>query len=532
MPEHAAPPRPLETRRIDPLVATIVFVAALTAIRLTVLALTPLELYPEEAQYWLWSRHLALGYFSKPPMIAWLIRASTLIGGEGTFWVRLPAPIVHGLAALALQRAGARLYDGWSGFWAAILYSLAPGVQLSSGAVATDAPLLLFLSLGLWAYAGFVTAVDRRTSIRCAIGIGVSLGLAFLSKYAAAYAVIGLALHAAIDRETRRRWRGPEFLAAAATCLVLLAPHLAWNLRHGFETVAHLADNADWSGAAARPAAHHALAASLRNAPGFLLAQFGVFGPVPFAAFLIAAVAILRRPAGSLPADRLLLSLALPPLVIVIVQAAVSRANANWAGAAYPAAAVLIAAWLLRRRATLALAAASASQGLIAVVLAGAVSSPALADAAGLANSFKRARGWAASEAIIEQQVAAAAAAGRPFTAVAVSDRFLFNALAYYGRDVFGRQGAPPLRMWVREARPHNEAESDSPLAPSVGDSVLFADLGPAYRSEEMADFRTVEPLGEWTITLDPRHVRRMFLFVGQSYERRPRDPRTGLPVH
>ena len=48
---------------------------ALTALRLAALFATPLELYPDEAQYWLWSRTLDWGYYSKPPMIAWLIWA-------------------------------------------------------------------------------------------------------------------------------------------------------------------------------------------------------------------------------------------------------------------------------------------------------------------------------------------------------------------------------------------------------------------------------------------------------------------------
>ena len=46
-------------------------------LRLLTLFGTPLELYPDEAQYWLWSRTLAFGYYSKPPLIAWSIWAST-----------------------------------------------------------------------------------------------------------------------------------------------------------------------------------------------------------------------------------------------------------------------------------------------------------------------------------------------------------------------------------------------------------------------------------------------------------------------
>lgn len=516
---------------ISPFQATLAFVAALTAVRLAVLAATPLELYPEEAQYWLWSRHLAFGYFSKPPMIAWLIGFATAIGGDGTFWIRLPAPLLHGFAALAIQRAGARIYGGWIGFLAALLYSLAPGVELSGVAIATDAPLLFFCALALWAYAGFVTADDRASASRCAAGLGLSIGLGILSKYAALYFVAGLALHALADREARRRWRPIELLLAMGFGLLAAAPNLIWNLAHGFETVRHLADNADWGAqpTVSEQAGHHHRTSSnmLTQAPGFILSQFGVFGPVPFAVFLLACADVLRgRTARE---DRLPLAVAAPPLVLVLGQAIVSRANANWAAVAYVPASLLTAAWMFRRRAWRALAAAVVSQAALAALLAAAAVSPAFADRIGFANSFKRARGWAAADAVIEGQ-ADLASRGARVTTVAVSDRFLFNALAYYGRDAFGRS-APPLAMWVRMDRPHNEAESAHPLTPEQGQRVLFGDTGPAYRAEEIADFASVRPLGTWRIRLDRKHTRDLFLFVGEAYRRRPRDPRTGLPI-
>jgi len=50
-------------------------------------------LFVDEAQYWDWSRDLAWGYFSKPPVLAALIRVSTALGAmawpacAGWWWV-------------------------------------------------------------------------------------------------------------------------------------------------------------------------------------------------------------------------------------------------------------------------------------------------------------------------------------------------------------------------------------------------------------------------------------------------------------
>jgi hypothetical protein len=37
-----------------------------------------LELHPDEAYYWLWSVHLAPGYYDHSPMVAYFIKITTL----------------------------------------------------------------------------------------------------------------------------------------------------------------------------------------------------------------------------------------------------------------------------------------------------------------------------------------------------------------------------------------------------------------------------------------------------------------------
>ena len=70
-------------------------VLAITGLRLLWLALQPADLYPDEAQYWIWSQQLAFGYYSKPPLVAWLIRLTTGLFGDSEFAIRLSAPLLH-----------------------------------------------------------------------------------------------------------------------------------------------------------------------------------------------------------------------------------------------------------------------------------------------------------------------------------------------------------------------------------------------------------------------------------------------------
>ncbi|MBU4433296.1 MAG: glycosyltransferase family 39 protein [Alphaproteobacteria bacterium] len=497
---------------------TLGLVGVLTILRLAALFATPFELYPDEAQYWLWSRTLDFGYFSKPPMIAWLIWATTAIGGDAEAWVRVSALLLHAGTALVIHRIARKLYGGWTGLAAAAFYVLMPGVQLSSGVITTDAPLLFFLSLTIWAYVELPDATPRRR-LRLAAALGAALGLAFLSKYAAIYGVVGLAAHLAGSRAARRVWTPLMAAACLATLAVVLAPNLVWNLSHHFATLEHTAANANWNAKRLF---------NILELIAFIGSQFGVFGPVPFAALAGGAIWLgLKRQLTA--ADGLLLCLALPPLLTVAVQAFVSRANANWAVAAYVPGAILAAAWLLRWNARRWLLAGVAIQAAFCAVFMVCMVNPHIADALGAANSFKRVRGWdQGAQAIIARAREEQAKGG--LTAVALDDRFLFNAVAYYGRAYFGKPGAPPLKMWVHEAKPQNQAEAQVPLTEALGRRALIASLEGVYRPEIEQDFGRVSDLEIIRVRLDRRHVRRADLFIAEDFRPLPRDPATGLP--
>ena len=492
----------------------LILALALTCARIAVLFVTPLELYPDEAQYWLWSRDLAFGYYSKPPMLAWLIGLTTSIGGDGEAWVRLSSPILHLGTTLVLFEVGRRLYDARTGLWTAILYALMPGVQLSAGIASTDAPLLFFTSLALLAYVRF----QSTPSAGWAVAAGLALGAAFLSKYAALYVLLGLMLHLVWSAQARRAWKPLTILLAAVGFALVAAPNLIWNALNDFSTVAHTADNANWRwGDLFHPA----------EMVEFLASQLMVLGPVPLVVLILGAFAASRRWRETPQADRLLLCFAVPPLVLVTLQALLSRANANWAGIAYVPAVVLVAAWLLRDRRTRVLWAGVAFQAVVALMVLVLAAWPALADRIGLGGSFKRVRGWETGA----HRILDAAEALGPRAVIAADDRFLFNSLAYYGRERLAGPDAPVLRMWVREAHANNQAEATAPLTPEMGARVLMASTETRFRHEFVADFRGFSGWRDISVRLDPTRSRDVAVGVGEDFRPRPRDPVTGLPT-
>ena len=492
-------------------------VAGLTLVRLIALFRTPLELYPDEAQYWLWSRTLAFGYFSKPPVIAWAIWASTAFGGDAEPWVRLPAVLFQAGAAFVVFAIGRRLYGPKVALAATALYALAPAIQLSATVVATDAPLLFFIGLTLSAYTALQGAAGR-ARLALAAGLGAALGLAFLSKYAAVYALIGIGLHLALSPSARRTWSAGSAALALGVFALVLAPNLAWNAAHGFATLQHTAADAHWAGRKLF---------NLAELGRFLGEQFAVFGPIPFAVLAVGTglLAWRRRLAAS---DVLLLCFTLPPIAIVAVQAFVSRANANWSGASYLPGAILVAAWLIRWRSRKLLIAAIGMQAAMAAAFVAAVISPRIVDSLGGSNGLKRARGWDQTAQVVVRRARTEQLGG--LTAIAVNNRFLYYALAYYGRDYFREPLAAPLTMWLRGTAAGNQAEASAPLTPARGGRVLSVAYESWFNTEMAADFTKVQDPQIDDIFLDRKHQRRVDMFLGLGFAPKPRNPKTGYP--
>lgn len=306
-------------------------VLLVTALRVLVLSSNGYPLYGDEAQYWAWSRHLDWGYYSKPPLIAWLIRLGTAWLGNGEFGVRALSPFVHGGTALLIYQIGRRLYDARTGFWSALVYASLPAVSLSSLLMSTDVPLLFFWALGFYCH---LRATEAGGDRRWWLGVGAAIGLGTLSKYSMALFVPSMLLHLWVARRDLLRTKLPWL--AIALGFVLVLPNIVWNAANGFVSYLHTADNANLHGSLLHP----------DKLLEFLGGQLGVFGP---ALFLILLALLVFRFSSLLrdPKRWLLTAFILPQLGLALAVAFMSRANANWAAPIYVSGTVLVTGWAL-----------------------------------------------------------------------------------------------------------------------------------------------------------------------------------------
>jgi 4-amino-4-deoxy-L-arabinose transferase-like glycosyltransferase len=295
-------------------------------VRLIGLQLSATDLYVDEAQYWVWAQDPAWGYFSKPPLVAWLIAAAEPICGSGPACVRTPSVLIWAAIPMIIAAIGTTLGGRSVGLWAGLCALLAPGAAFSARVLSTDPPLLLFWSLALLA---FVRLRAGGAGWGAVLAVGIGLGL--LSKYAMAYFLGGLILAALVDPASRRALRRPAVWLGIVAGLAMLGPNLLWNLDNGLVTVRHTAENATDSGGALD------VLGSLEQGLAFVAAQFGLAGPVVFAALLLAGARWSRLS----PERRVMLAFSAPVFVAITIVALANGANANWAAAGLVGAFVL-----------------------------------------------------------------------------------------------------------------------------------------------------------------------------------------------
>ena len=374
-----------------------IFFWGLLAFRASMVFLLPLDLSPDEAYYWEWSRRIAWGYYSKPPLVAWVIWLFSHAAGDCTACIRLAATLCASLATLFTYLLARSMYGEKTGFWAALLSAAVPASAVLALVITIDAPPMAFWGAALYR---LWRSVEDRPAWWAATGLAA--GLAMLAKQTAVAFWPLAFLFLAVSPQHRRLLRSPAPYLSAALSLLMLVPTLAWNMDHGWITLRHTE--------------HHfkglegGVSLSPSSALEFLLSQAGIISPLIWAAVWAAMLKPLAKASACGARERFLLVFSLPPLAGITLLSLFQRVNANWPAPFYTTAVILAAAWLAAREGRPSSGAVDAAFRPSVTAATGALLT-LLLYAAGFAGNMLpidpayRLRGWKESAAAIEAAI-------------------------------------------------------------------------------------------------------------------------------
>ena len=134
-------------------IGAVLIILATTLIRFWFVYSGQTNLYTDEAQYWDWSRTLQLSYYSKGPLIAYVIRFWTKIFGSTEPGVRFGAVINTFLMQLIIFWGLARM---WSrpklAFWSLVVANTMPLFIVAGVLMTTDNLLILFWLIAFFTF--------------------------------------------------------------------------------------------------------------------------------------------------------------------------------------------------------------------------------------------------------------------------------------------------------------------------------------------------------------------------------------------
>jgi hypothetical protein len=235
-------------------------------------------------------------------------------------------------------------------------------------------------------------------------------------------------------------------------------------------------------------------------------------GPILFGAFLVIVWRAFRT-RHAYP-DDMLLSFSVPLIGVILVQALLSRAHANWAAPAYVAATVLVIATMVREgswgwlKASFAVNIAAMVIMVFGAVTAGRLELPVKSD------PYARVLGWREVAQATREELARARNQGRPFAAVLTDDRAVTAELLYYMR-----KEPVPILAW-RAGRPRDHFELTRAFTGETNGPVLLVALGPG-EPKAPADFAHVEKIATRELPAGPSTRREVNFYALSGYKGR-----------
>jgi len=302
--------------------ASLTLVALLLILRAVMAGLLPLS--ADEAYYWLWSKHLAAGYYDHPPMIAWLIRAGTLLFGDTPLGVRLMGVVLSFPASWFVWKASKLILNDDNRACLALLFfnlTLMTSVELL--AATPDMPSVVTSAAFLYCLA----QIQATQNGKWWLAAGIAAGLGLLSKFSALFLGVGALFWLMADGRERPWLASPWPYLGAGLALLIFSPNLVWQSQHHWETFLFQFG---------RVGGGHF---TLRYLGEFLAAQMGLATPLLFLLML------LGLGGGTRQGSRLLL-----PAILIwtgtgyfLEHALHDRVQGNWPCFLFPALAILAA---------------------------------------------------------------------------------------------------------------------------------------------------------------------------------------------
>lgn len=272
--------------RFLPVKALIFFVGLLLVLKLGFTFFT--KVAADEAYYWLWGQHFDWSYFDHPPLNAWILGVSDRIFGTNVFGLRLPALLSFAGTTYVMWLFAQRLFpqNSKQSFLIMLVVFLASPTLFVWTTIVYHDHLMLFLCIAAaYCFTDYFArfAEDNGTDVKGLYLAALLLGLAGLTKYAAAFLGVSVALVVLLSSQLRPMLKQKHIYFAGVLTFACMAPVLIWNLQNDWASFQlHLSDRYElkaFEGINAGTFARYLFSTALYFGVFLLIPLIGIFWP-------------------------------------------------------------------------------------------------------------------------------------------------------------------------------------------------------------------------------------------------------------
>ena len=186
-----------------------------------------INFYSDETYYWLWSKKLGLSYFDHPPMVAYMIKMTTLFSDEPMF-VRLSAALMVSGTAYFLYMLAKKIFDERAAIYTFYIFLSSIVILVASTLITPDIPLMFFWALTLYTTYVYLEEDNKKY----ALFAGASAGALLLSKYTGILPLFTIFIYIMLYK--RSVFSDKYLYYAIALAILVFSPVLIWNYQHDF----------------------------------------------------------------------------------------------------------------------------------------------------------------------------------------------------------------------------------------------------------------------------------------------------------
>lgn len=476
----------------------------------------------DEAYQWVWSKHLALSYYSKPLLIAVAHFIGTSLWGDTVFGVRFLPPIITAIMSVMLLRFLARAANVRAGFWLSVILPAVPLLAVGSVFMTVDPLSVMFWVLAM--IAGW-RAIQEDSTLWDWFWVGLWMGLGFLSKYTALFQLLSWLAIFVFWPPSRKQLRGAGPWLALVVNLLCSIPVLIWNHQHHWITVHHVAEGGHFDQAwALTPAnlwhgfVHYTL--------DFIGGETGLLNPFFVLPTVWAAIAFWPKRREH-PLLLYLFWMGAPEFLFYFAFTLHSRVYLNWiAPSIIPFLCLAVVYWEERWRAGARAIQYWLASGLIVgafmVVLMHDSSLPPRLIGRELPpklDLWQRVEGWEETAQFVEAARQKLAAEGTPVFIIG-AHYSITGELSFYLPEACASIRSQPLVYFLHATTPENQFYFWPGYEDRKGQNAIFVreldflNGKPELPPRELVDeFASVIDLGEFKIIKDGRVVRRLQIY-------------------